>query len=226
MGPSLFFGVWVVYGYCAGLLLVWLCRKTILAVMLAFMVGAGVLGLWLPSLLCGGMSGWQVWVPPVVGLVACRLLVRAWAGGRIKERGPVMTLTGCGAAVLGWAALTLGYRAFELPDVGAPVDPVAFRAALQAGPENVAGLKLQIAFTAIEDAGAQDERWLPLVAQAVPLPAGMIETPRSDGQMPNLRHLPFVPRMTKRLRALAEAEQAAGRPAAAFDYLAQILAVS
>ncbi len=226
LGPALYFGIWLPYGFCAGLIFVWLCRKTILALMLAGLASVGALGLWLPSLLCGGMSGWQVWVVPLLTLLASRLLVRAWAGGRIKERRPLTALSAFGAVALAWLGLNLGYRAFEMPDVGAPLDPEGFREIIKALPDNLAGQKLQVALTAIEDAGARDEDWLGRVAAASRLPTGMIETPRSDGQAPNLRHLTMVPRMTDRLRALTEAERKAGRADAALEHVAQILALS
>ena len=63
-------------------------RKSILALLISFLVGAGALGLWLPSLLCGGMSGWQLWAPPLILLLATWSLMRAWTSGRLRERKP------------------------------------------------------------------------------------------------------------------------------------------
>ena len=94
MGPVLFYGVWLTYGFATGQVFVWLCRKNILAVLLSSLVGAAALGMWLPSLLCLGMNGWQLWVPPLVMLLATHVLTRAWAGGCIKERGPMALLIG------------------------------------------------------------------------------------------------------------------------------------
>ncbi len=128
MGPVLFFSVWLLYGFATGQLIVWLCRKSVLAVLLSGLVSAGALGLWLPSLLCGGMSGWQLLLPPLILLAAGHVLVRAWAGGRIKERKPVIALAGFGAAALVWLGVNLGHRAWAIPDVGEPVDRIAFRA--------------------------------------------------------------------------------------------------
>ncbi len=70
LGPMVFFGVWLAYGFCSGQIVVWLCRKTILAVLLGLLAGGAVLGLWLPSLLCRGMPGWPLWLPPLVILAA------------------------------------------------------------------------------------------------------------------------------------------------------------
>ena len=75
MGPVLFYGVWLVYGFATGQVFVWLCRKNILAVLLSSLVSAAALGMWLPSLLCLGMNGWQVWVPPLIMLLATHSLM-------------------------------------------------------------------------------------------------------------------------------------------------------
>src|SRR5439155_5855207 len=56
LGPTLFLGVWLVYGFCVGQVAVWHCRKSILALLLAFLIAGGAVGLWMPSLLCGGMG--------------------------------------------------------------------------------------------------------------------------------------------------------------------------
>lgn len=223
LGPAVFFGAWLVYGFCAGQVFVWLCRKTILAILLAVLVSAGALGLWLPSLLCGGMRGWQVWVLPLLTLGAARLLVRAWAGGRIKERKPIAALVGYALVGLAWVGVNFGYRVCEIPQVGPPLDVEAFKASIPTAADNLAGQKLELALTTALDALEDEQAWLKRLAEATPLPVGMIEMPRSDGQAPNLRHLPAVPKMTERLRARAEKDQNAGR---ALDYLAQLLMLS
>src|SRR5207245_348514 len=111
--------------------------------LLASLTTAGVLGLWLTSLLCRGMSGWQLWLPPLVMLLATRMLVRAWAGGRIKERKPLAALIGFALAALFWIALNFAYRAWEIPEVGEPLDRQAFRASVPTGRTNQAGQKIQ-----------------------------------------------------------------------------------
>src|SRR5262249_30455163 len=75
LGPVLFFGVWLVYGFCVGQVFVLYCRKNILAVLLSTLVCLGLFALWLPSLLCRGMNGWHLWLPPLLLLAATRLLV-------------------------------------------------------------------------------------------------------------------------------------------------------
>src|SRR5262249_61191975 len=120
MGPSLFFGVWLVYGFCTGQVFVWLCRKSILALLVSFLVAASAIGVWLPSLFCGGMSGWQLWVPPLTMLLATWFLVRAWAGGRIKERQPLAALIGFGLAATVWGLLDFGFGAWCTSACGKP----------------------------------------------------------------------------------------------------------
>jgi hypothetical protein len=234
LGPVLFFGVWLVYGFCAGQLCVLLCRKTVMAVMLAGLVGLVAVGLWLPSLLCLGMGGWQVWVLPLVALAATRALVRAWAGGRIKERKPLLALAGFGLVALAWAALVFAFRAWNIPDLGEPLDRAAFRASIPTGLDNPAGQKIQEALADFDNPGAGAEDWLPLwrhdwlslLAEVTNLPAGVIETPRGDGELPLLKHLVVCRRMAGQLRFLAQGALKEGKPAAAVDHLAQILALS
>src|SRR5262249_39582676 len=160
-----------------------LCRKSILALLVSFLVAASAIGVWLPSLFCGGMSGWQLWVPPLTMLLATWFLVRAWAGGRIKERQPLAALIGFGLAATVWVLLNFGFRAWEIPDVGKPIDAVAFRAGLPIGKEDAAKKAID---QAIAQYGDGNEQWLASIAEAARLPVGVLEMPRSDGQSPRL----------------------------------------
>lgn len=226
LGPALFFGVWLVYGFGAGQVCVLLCRKNVLAVLVGGLVAAAALVLWLPSVLCLGMSGWQLWVPPLVALAATRSLMRAWAGGRIKERRPLVALAGFGLATLAWAAVVFAGRAWEIPDVGEPLDRLAYRAALPTGKDNVAGLKMHEALLELENPEGRAGAWLAALVEATALPPGVLEPPRRDGQAPVLLHLPACRTMTNRLRKLADQALADGKPGAALDHLAQLLALS
>jgi hypothetical protein len=234
LGPTLFFGAWLVYGFCAGQLCVLLCRKGIMAVLLAAAVGLTALGLWLPSLLCLGMSGWQVWVLPVVALAAGRTLVRAWAGGRAKERRPLTALAGFTLAALAWVGVVLAGRAWEIPDAGEPLDRSAFRATVPTGRDNPAGQLIQEALADLGNPGAAADEWLPLwrrdwqtlLAEASRLPVGVIEVPRGDGENPILTHLAVCRKMTAKLRTLAREALKAGQPGDALDHLTQILTLS
>jgi hypothetical protein len=219
MGPFQFLGIWLAYGFCTGTIVVWYCRKNVLALLLAGMISAAGLGLWLPSVLCRGMGGWQLWLPPLALLAAGHFLVRAWAGGRIKERKPVVAIAGVALGVTLWAGLNFGYRAWEIPDVGEPLDPLAFKAAIPAGKENAGGIKVQEALAEMERPG---DRSLERIAEAARLPIGVIEVPRGDGQAPVLRLLPECRKLTARLRVAAQN----GEPDVAIERLDQILALS
>jgi hypothetical protein len=225
MGPLLFFGVWLVYGFCIAQVFVLLCRKSILAALLSGLVTAGALGLWLPTVLCGGINGWQVWLPPLAMLLATRSLMRAWAAGRIKERRPSAALIGIGLVCLAWAGLVFNRRAWEIPDVGEPMDRLAFSKSIPQGKDNKAGPKIEEALGEFQ----KDERggpWIKLLAETTRLPVGVIVAPTGDGQESLLRHLPGCEKMALRLHQLVQGKLEAGSPEEAFDHLAQILALS
>jgi hypothetical protein len=223
LGPTQFYGVWLLYGFVAGQVFVWLCRKTILALLLATMVAAGAVALWLPSMICRGMGGWQMWLPPIAALVSGRLLVRAWAGGRIQERRPIAALLGCVLGILAFAGVNFTWRAFEVPDVGEQLDPIEFRTNLPLAQANTAGQKIQDAVSLIDQAG---EPWRVPIADLVRMPAGMVEAPPGDGQVASLLHLPACGKMAARLVIVAREQQQAGKPGPAFDRLAEMLAMS
>lgn len=225
LGPVLYFGVWLVYGFITGLLFVWLCRKMLLALLLSSLVGAAAILVWFPSLLSGGMSGWQVWLAPVVILGASYSLVRAWAGGRIKERRPLAALIGLTFGIVAWLALNCLFRAWPVSDVGEPLDRSAFRASIPSGKANEAGQKIQEAMAAMDMPG-KGELWLARMEEARRLPVGVIENPPSDGQRPLLIYLPACRAMSGQLRELARIRQQEGNHAAAWDHLARILALS
>ena len=72
------------------------------------------------------MRGWQLWVTPAIMLLATFFLVRAWAAGRIKERKPLIALSGFIAFALFWALVNFSVRAWEVPEVGEPINAEAF----------------------------------------------------------------------------------------------------
>ncbi|HMF17722.1 MAG TPA: hypothetical protein VKE98_10980, partial [Gemmataceae bacterium] len=226
MGPVLFFSIWLVYGFCIGQVFVLLCRKSILAALLSGLVTAGALGLWLPSVLCRGMGGWQVWLMPLALLLATRLLMRAWAAGRIKERRPIALLIGIGLVCLAWAGLVFSRRALEIPDVGEPLDRVAFNKSMPQGQDNKAGLKIEEALGEFQKDPLNAKAWLPPLAAVADLPVGVIVTPAGDGQSPVLRHLPECQKMADVLGLLSRAQLGNRRPDKSFDHLAQMLALS
>ncbi|HEX3314359.1 MAG TPA: hypothetical protein VHR72_05670 [Gemmataceae bacterium] len=208
MGPALFLGVWLAYGFGVGQIVVWLCRKNILALLLSILIAAGTIVLWLPPMIAGGMNGWQLWMTPALLLLVGWCLVRAWAGGRIQERRPILALAGFVAVALTWAALVFAYRALEIPDVGPPLDVAAFRAGIPLVHEDraakeisaaldefaqipreqgrlIAGFQVRFGAHDIDKTLAEARRHLQAASR---LPTGVLETPRAEG-MPTLLHL-------------------------------------
>jgi len=225
MGSVLFFCIWLVYGFCMGQVFVLFCRKNVLAVLLASLFGFAAIGLWLPSILCRGLSGWQLWLPPVVLLTATRCLIRAWASGRIKERRPLAAMIGFGTAALAWAFAIFSIRAWELPEVPEPLDREQFRRDIPL--DDQAGRRVQEALTEVDRKDGKVEAWLPQMVDAAKEPKpGVIEPPSNTGQAPLLRLLPFSRTMIDKLSELARTKQAQGQPGPAFEHLAQLLALS
>jgi hypothetical protein len=218
MGSLLYFTAWPIYGFCAGQIVVWYCRKNILAVIAALLVAAAAVSFWLPALLCGGTSGWLLFVPPFVMLLTSWSLVRAWASGRIKERKPVAAAIGFGAAIVVVALLHFGYRATEIPDVGEPLDVAAYRATLPQG-ANVAGKLIN---DAIMEFAEPDNAWRAGLVLAAKLPPGVLEIPRGDEHPFLLKHIATCQKMAQKL--LRDANW--GNPERALENMSLILALS
>ena len=241
LGPILFLGVWLAYGFGIGQIVVWLCRKNILALLLSILIAGGAIGLWLPSMIAGGMNGWQLWLTPILSLLAGWYLVRAWAGGRILERRPLLALGGFIAAGLAWALVVFAGRIGEIPDVGPPLDVAAFRAALPVGNDDLAAKEIHAGLAEFGQLNrGQVERifgfQVPFgkheidealtrirghLRSASRLPTGVLETPRSDG-MPTLLHVAQAKKLAEvlvsRSRQMEEGE--------AVDCLFEVLTLS
>jgi hypothetical protein len=219
LGTVSFVGIWLAYGFATAQIIVWLCRKSVLAVLLSGLVSAAALALWLPSLLCGGLQGWQAWLPPLVMFAAGYSLMRAWAAGRIMERKPLAALGGFALAMAAWVAVNYAWRAWEVPDVGSPMDAEAFRSVLPRPEVNIAGKKIQEASTLSDD---PRDAWQDRLAEVARLPLGVIDVPRGDGQLPLTRHFPACLRMGQLLRERAKGQE----PGPALDHVVQMLALS
>ena len=116
--------------------------------------------------------------------------------------------------------MNFGYRAWEIPDVGEPLDRLAFRASLPSSQANVVGKKIQDALAFRDQLDAP--KWLALMEDVTRLPPGVIELPRGDGQAPVLGHVPACWKMTMELLGMAKKKE----PGPALEHLAQILALS
>ncbi len=129
--PSgLFLTLWLLYGFSSGCLFGLLFRNGLAAGVFALFTCALTAALWIPSLLGGGLHAWQVFGPPVLILIAARLLMRPWATGRIASWATALRLTPFVILAGLWIAGGLYYRVLEIPYVPQRVDLTAFRASL------------------------------------------------------------------------------------------------
>jgi hypothetical protein len=129
----------LVYGFAAGQLAGLLSRRRLPALVGGFAVAAGLAGVWIPSLLLGGLPLWQLLGPPVVLLAAGRLVMWWWASDRLWTLRPVTCLVGCSLLVSTWIGVCLWYRVAEVPDVGPPFDRREFANRLSEAGRSEAG---------------------------------------------------------------------------------------
>lgn len=113
--------LWPAYGFAFGHVAGLLFRKTIVALGVGLLTAAPVAALWLPSLLTGGVHGWQLWPVPLVVLLATRGLMRPWAADRLARLKPLAALAAVGTACAAWTAFGLVTRFQEVP-VAAEID--------------------------------------------------------------------------------------------------------
>lgn len=106
--------LWPVYGFAFGHLAGLLFRKTIVALGVGTLTAAPVAALWLPSLLTGGVHGWQLWPVPILVLLSTRLLLRPWSADRLATLRPLATVAGVATAAVAWTAFGLLYRVVEV----------------------------------------------------------------------------------------------------------------
>ena len=139
VSPGILLTVWLAYGFSTALVLAMLSRKGLVARTLAFLIGATALGLWIPSLVAGGLNAWQVFLPPLLLIIASRLAMWPWLAGRLGQGKPAFCLAACGVLCAAWLAGSLAYRVWEVPDVGEPFDIAAFEASLPTPEKNKAG---------------------------------------------------------------------------------------
>lgn len=124
------FFLWPFYGFAAGVLSGMLFEKPLVSVAVGLMTGAATSALWIPSLLGGGLMGWQVWPVPLVILLFSRWLIRDWTLHRIgRGFGLKKLVAGLTMAALMLAG-AIGFRAVEVPLVPEVEDDVEFAKAL------------------------------------------------------------------------------------------------
>jgi ABC-2 family transporter protein len=150
--PSgLFLTLWLVYGFAAGCLFGLLFRHGLAAGVFALFTCSLAAALWIPSLLSGGLHAWQVFGPPVLLLIATRLLLRPWAAGRIVSWTTALRLTPFVLLAGLWTASGLWYRVLEIPNVPQRIDVDAFRASLPTPEQNEGGRLLRSACLRFDD---------------------------------------------------------------------------
>ncbi len=127
------------YGLACGQLAALLFRKPIVALAVGAMVGGTAVALWFPSLLGGGLHGWQVFTPVAVTLIVSRRLTWPWATDTLGQRGPVLRLASGLVAVALTFAGGIAWRVLEIPEVAEANDDIAFAKSLPTYDENESG---------------------------------------------------------------------------------------
>lgn len=134
-----------VYGFVFGHICGLFFRKLVVACGVAMMLGGVGAVAWGPSLLAGGVSHWQLWLPAGTVLLTGRLLIRPWIGDRMLNRGPLYRLAGGFVATVVLLSLALGYRAVEVQEVPGSTDDLEFIATLPTYDENLGGREFRVA---------------------------------------------------------------------------------
>lgn len=128
IGPAVLFYLLVgpIYGWVFGLFCGMLFKKPVVAAATAILLAGTTASLWMPSILSGGLHGWQVFLPPLAVLFTSRLLARAWANDRIGTRRGIRTIAVGSVAALGLLAAGIGYRAVEIEEAPEGNDDIEF----------------------------------------------------------------------------------------------------
>jgi hypothetical protein len=120
-----FLTIWLAYGFSFGHLAGMLARKTFVAVAIALPVAVITVSFWIPSMLNGGLSFWQLHAIPLGLLVLPAVSTWAWATDRLLSRRVLLIWVGGLALAFIWLAGSLAYRVWEIPPAGEPFDVAA-----------------------------------------------------------------------------------------------------
>lgn len=161
----------VIYGFVLGHLAGIYLRKAVVALVVAYGLGLLPLALWLPSMVAGGLHGWQVLAAPAVLLLATVTLLGAWVNERLNTGWPLLRLAAAGLLAIGLTAGALAYRVWEVPDVPEPQGFEAFVADLAEAAENEAGTRMRGALIRL-GSRIQEGRAKPPGAMAPGMPPG------------------------------------------------------
>jgi hypothetical protein len=156
---DVFLLLWPVYGFGVGQLVALMCRKSAVALVLSVLISVPVVGIWIPSLVTGGLKLWQILPSAALLLLATRLGLWAWTGAVLKSWRTVFGLLTCVSAAGVWLAGNLVYRAVEVPSLGQPFGVATYLADLPAPEQNGVGSLIQrVAHELSEREGTLQER--------------------------------------------------------------------
>jgi ABC-type transport system involved in multi-copper enzyme maturation permease subunit len=177
------FGVlWLMTGFGVGQFFALLWKKSIVAVGISLPVAAALAGIWIPSLVGGGLHAWQICAIPIILLVATRLSMWTWMGDRLSSFRAAATLTGAGFLALICLVVGINYRQAEIPNVGEPFDVKAFEKSIP-GPEQgnaVWPIKQALDLLFVNEKMATAKLGPPKPPPKKPKPPAKIEQPKPD----------------------------------------------
>ncbi|HLJ93710.1 MAG TPA: hypothetical protein VKU02_11025, partial [Gemmataceae bacterium] len=155
---DVFLVLWPVYGFSVGQLLGLVARKNAVALVLSLLVSVPAIGIWIPSLVVGGLKLWQVLPFAAALLLATRVGIWAWAGNLLKNWSSAAGMIGCVGLGGLWLAGNLVYRAVEIPDVGEPLEVIRSAVSLPSMEQIDAGVRTRRAvreFASLEQAAQE-----------------------------------------------------------------------
>jgi hypothetical protein len=135
-GSWIYFGAPLLYGFAFGQLASTLARKSLIAFAIAIPSAIVAIAIWLPSLVSGGVPAWQVYLIPVVAIVAGRMVMWYWATGRLVATRSMLVL---GIGLVGgiaFLATCFWQRIREVPAADPPVDIQSFAASFPTRDQN------------------------------------------------------------------------------------------
>ena len=157
ISPAVFLGLWPLYGFCLGQYFALVVPRPVLALILAVFITPLMVGLWVPSLVFGGVPVWQLLMIPILLLLTTRLAIWPWFSGRLFTGRLLAGIASAAASMVLIMAGFLWYRAVEVPDVGEPFDMKAYFANLPSAEKNEAGPLLRSACKAMAEQRKQVE---------------------------------------------------------------------
>jgi hypothetical protein len=148
------------YGFAIGQFYSVIWRKSVVAVVVALLVSPAAVGVWLPSVIWGGLPLWQVLLPPALLLATTRMALWDWASVGLGNWRPGLKLAAGGLLAAGAIGAALGYRVLELPEIGEPFDSEAFKASLPDDQHN-SGRKIATAAGEIDKVRSEADQLRP-----------------------------------------------------------------